>query len=180
MWDGGAIQASIFLANAQISYPYLMYGGIAGIQPNYNCTYDIVFVIGGNGIILYRGAFENGAVLAAVDQGIEDLNGTSAVGDIPGAGSQLFDGYPNPFNPLVRIPFELAGDSETEEFSLEILDIRGRIVKTLARGERPTGVRHEITWNGTDQSGRRQPSGAYMSRLTVGGQSQVKLLTLVK
>jgi|GEM_PF-1494068 len=180
VWDGGDLQAKIFLANAKITYPYLMFGGIAGIQADYHCLYDIVFVIGGDGIILYRGEYSDATVMAAIDQGIAELDAPSAVGDTPGAANRLLDGYPNPFNPLVRIPFELAGDSGTEQVTLEILDIRGRVVRTLVRGVLPVGQRHEATWNGTDASNRPMPSGAYMTRLTVNGQSQTKLVTLVK
>ena len=179
VWDGGDLQASIFLANSQITYPYLMFGGIAGIQVDYDCLYDIVFVIGGDGTIIYRGDYSDAAVSAAIDQGIEDLGGISSVGDTPGARHALLDGYPNPFNPQVRIPFELGGEG-TRTVRLEILDIRGRMVKTLVEGDRPAGQRHEVPWDGTDDSGRRMPSGAYMSRLTVDGQSQARLLTLVK
>lgn len=180
VWDGGDITADIFLANTHIPYPYLMFGGINGIMTDYNCQYDIVFIIGGDGVILYRGDYDEPALQVAIDQGIEELGGTSGVGDTPANLHVLLDGYPNPFNPQVRIPFELGGDAGSQEVALEILDLRGRVVKTLVSGSRQAGQRYEATWNGTDHSGRRMPSGAYMSRLTVNGQSQAKLLTLVK
>ena len=56
----------------------------------------------------------------------------------------------------------------------------GRIVRTLVDEVQVVGQRYEATWNGTDDSGRRMPSGAYMSRLTVGDQTQARMLTLVK
>jgi hypothetical protein len=183
VWDGGDLSAEIFLANANITYPYLMLGGINGIMTSYQCQYDIVFVIGGDGIIIYRGEYADGApVQAAIDQGIAELDGTSAVGDIPATKHRLLDGYPNPFNPRTSIPYELAAGSGTgtERVSLQILDLRGRVVKTLVDGTKAVGQRYEAVWDGTDAAGRRMPSGAYMSRLTVGGESQAKLLTLVK
>lgn len=180
VWDGGDQEALIFLANSNMTYPYLMFGGINGIMTDYNCTYDLVFVIGGDGIIIYRGDYSDAVVMAAIDQGIADLDEPSPVGDTPAAAHRLLDGYPNPFNPLVRIPFELGGDSGTEQVRLEILDLKGRVVKTLVQGSRGTGQRYEASWNGTDESGRRMPSGAYMSRLTVGDQSQARMLTLIK
>jgi len=144
VWDGDELNARIFLANSHITFPYLMYGGINGIMVDYNCSYDIVFVIGGDGIIIYRGE------------------------------------YANPFNPQTRIPYELGSSAAAERVTLQILDLRGRVVMTLVDGMQAGGQRYEATWNGTDGSGRRMPSGAYMSRLTVGNQSQAKLLTLVK
>ena len=180
VWDGGDINSQIFLANTQIPYPYLIMGGINGIMVDYNCTYDLVFVIGGDGVIIYRGDYEDTAVQNAIDQGITDLNSPSAVGDTPAAQHRLLDGYPNPFNPRTRIPYELAGDSGSAQVNLQILDLRGRVVKTLVNTVQAVGQRYEATWNGTDDSGRRMPSGAYMSRLTVGGQTQARMLTLVK
>ncbi|MEN8006387.1 MAG: FlgD immunoglobulin-like domain containing protein [Candidatus Krumholzibacteriota bacterium] len=180
VWDGGDLNAQIFIANSQINYPYLMYGGIAGIMTAYNCFYDIVFVIGGDGIILYRGEYSDAVVQTAIDQGIADLDAPSAVGDTPVAEHRLLDGYPNPFNPRTRIPYELGGEAGTARVNLQILDLRGRVVKTLVDGVQNVGQRYEAVWNGTDEAGRRLPSGAYMSRLTVGGQSQARMLTLVK
>ena len=180
VWDGNELNAAVFIANAQITYPYLMYGAINGIMEDYNCSYDLVFVIGGDGIIIFRGFYSDTLVQAAIDQGIEDLENISAVGDTPGVQHRLLDGYPNPFNPQTRIPYELAGASGSEKVTLQILDLRGRVITTLVDGTQAVGQRYEATWNGTDTSGRRMPSGAYMSRLTVGDQSQARLLTLVK
>lgn len=180
VWDGGDVSAQIFLANTLIPYPYLMFGGINGIMVDYNCTYDLVFVIGGDGVIIYRGAYSDAVVQAAIDQGITALNDPTAVGDTPAAKHQLLDGYPNPFNPRTRIPYELGGATGSARVHLQILDIRGRVVRTLVDEVQAVGQRYEVTWNGTDDSGRRMPSGAYMSRLTVGDQTQARLLTLVK
>ncbi len=181
VWDGDEINAEIFIANAQITYPYLMFGGINGIMSDYNCTYDLVFVIGGDGVIIYRGDYEDTIVQTAIDQGIADLNAPAAVGDTPAARHRLLDGYPNPFNPQTRIPYELASTAGgSTRVTLQILDLRGRIVKTLVNRVQAGRQHYEATWNGTDETGRRMPSGAYMSRLTVGDQSQAKMLTLVK
>jgi len=180
VWDGGDLQAAIFVSNSGITYPFLMYGGINGIQVDYDCLYDIVFVIGGDGIITYRGDYSDAAVQAAIDQGIEDLDAPTPVGDTPAVQHRLLDGYPNPFNPQTRIPYELGAGAGSLQVTLQILDLRGRVVKTLVQGPQAVGQRYEATWNGTDEGGRRMPSGAYMSRLTVDGQSQARLLTLVK
>lgn len=180
VWDGGELNAQIFIANTLIPYPYLMFGGINGIMADYNCTYDLVFVIGGDGIIIYRGYYQDAAVQAAIDEGIAALGGPSAVGDLPASGHRLLDGYPNPFNPRTTIPYELGGEAGSYRVKLEILDIAGRVVKTLVDGVQAGGRRHEAAWNGTDDSGRRLPSGAYLSRLTVDGRTQARMVTLVK
>ena len=69
----------------------------------------------------------------------------------------LGQGYPNPFNPVVTIPYALEHRSAVR---LSIFDILGREVVVLASGIRNSGA-HTARW---DASGF--PSGLYFSRLT--------------
>ena len=48
--------------------------------------------------------------------------------------------------------------------TLSILDLEGRVVRHLLRGEMPGG-RHRVIWDGTDGGGRPVPSGLYFYRL---------------
>ncbi len=157
-----------------------MMGGQNGIMTDYNCSSDYLFIIGGDGIIKWRGGPTNSGIASAVDDAIAELS-TSAVGDGPRVQHQLLPGYPNPFNPLTSIPFELAEGQGSVAVKLDILDVRGRLVRTLVDGHRAGGQRHLASWDGTNESGRKVPSGTYMSRLSVKGmQPQARLLTLVK
>jgi len=70
------LRGQIFVTNSEITYPYLLYGGFNGIMTDYGCTYDTVFVIGGDGVILWRGIFNDEQVRAAIEQGISDLEPT--------------------------------------------------------------------------------------------------------
>lgn len=180
VWDGTPSQVQIFTTNSGFTHPVLMLGGQNGIMTAYNCGYDYAFVIGGDGIIKWRGGPTSPSLPAAVADAVAELN-SSAAPEGPLARHRLLPGYPNPFNPLTNIPFELAEGSGEIQVKLDILDVRGRVVATLVDGFRSGGQRYEATWNGTDQSGRKMPSGAYMSRLSIDGLApQSRLLTLVK
>lgn len=76
MWDGDDLRGQIFVSNAMITFPYLMFGGRNGIQVDYACTYDIVFIIGGDGVIRYRGPFNDALVRQAIQAGIDDIDRT--------------------------------------------------------------------------------------------------------
>jgi hypothetical protein len=76
VWDGDDLRGQIFVTNAMITYPYLMFGGSNGIQVDYACTYDIVFIIGGDGVIRYRGIYDDALVRQAIQAGIDDLDPT--------------------------------------------------------------------------------------------------------
>ena len=88
----------------------------------------------------------------------------------------LAQNAPNPFNPRTVIRFQIDVASSAE---LAIFDSAGRRVRTLVAEELPAGV-HSISWDGTDDSGRVQPSGRYLYRLTSGDHSVTRSMVLVK
>jgi len=84
--------------------------------------------------------------------------------------------YPNPFNPVTSIEFEL---SEPGEIELSVFDLRGRLVKVLDRSSRACG-RFRITWDGRGNEGVLLPTGKYFCRLVTSRGAQTHALTLVK
>ena len=88
---------------------------------------------------------------------------------------QLAANYPNPFNPSTSIGFTLP---ETAVVSLEVLDIRGRVVATLLSGKL-TSANYLVNWDGSIQ-GNSAPAGIYLYRLTTPEGSLVKKMTLLK
>lgn len=102
---------------------------------------------------------------------------TDAPSAVPQGGRRLGANFPNPFNPRTTIPVTLDGEAS---FTLEVVDLAGRRVKTLHRGSLGAG-RHEFTWSGMDALGHRVSSGVYYSRL-IGqdGHAETKPMVLVK
>lgn len=83
----------------------------------------------------------------------------------------LFTNYPNPFNAKTTINFTLA---EAASVKLQIFDIVGRLVETLADCEYAAGE-NSITWDATDH-----PSGVYFIRLAGNTGSVSEKLVLLK
>lgn len=73
----------------------------------------------------------------------------------------LTGNYPNPFNPATEIVFSLP---RTGHAVLEIVDVRGHLVRTL-RDETLAAGRHEVAWDGADTDGHTVASGVYFARL---------------
>ncbi len=94
---------------------------------------------------------------------------------IPGA-FQLYQNFPNPFNPNTTIRFALSTASMVR---LDILNILGQRIRTLVDGPMVAGM-HQMEWNGTDESGQRVPSGVYFYRLMVNGQQQIRKMQLIQ
>jgi len=99
--------------------------------------------------------------------------------DAPSAGilgARLLPNYPNPFNPMTTLRFEIPRDGVVR---LEIFDARGRRVSLLTDETLIAGT-HEVVWKGCDDAGRDQTSGVYYSRLTCGDTVCTGRLTLLR
>jgi flagellar hook assembly protein FlgD len=51
--------------------------------------------------------------------------------------------------------------------AIEVFDVHGRRVKTLAKGEWPAGF-HAVNWDGRNGAGHRVHPGIYLYRMSAG------------
>jgi len=91
---------------------------------------------------------------------------------------ELSQNSPNPFNPVTVISFALPEGAEGRT-TLEVHDLRGRLVATLVDGELPPG-RYDVTWDGRDDRKRAQASGVYLYKLSSGEESRNGRMVLVR
>jgi hypothetical protein len=141
-------------------------GNTGGVYPSYGLEVD---------------AYEGVIVVAAGEAGVEVFPGqclqaSSAGNAAPSSPDASLSVWPNPFNPAATIRLEIPRESRV---TLRIYDVSGRLVRTLVEGRRDARV-HEVTWDGTDDSGRRVTSGVYFCRLTAGTSVQVRKAVLLK
>jgi hypothetical protein len=163
-----------------------MLAGANGIGQDYDTSYDAFFVIDGNGIIRYRRGLPDGGqptwrpdeVGPVVDQALANL--LVPVVEVPGQGFAFDPAYPNPFNPSTTLSYTLAGDGSEVGVRLDVLDLRGRVVRALVAEVQRSGLFYEVIWDGRNEYGHTVASGLYLANLTVEGQSQTRSLTLVK
>jgi hypothetical protein len=88
----------------------------------------------------------------------------------------LHSSYPNPFNPVTTIPFDLDHDTHVE---LIVFDISGRRVRTLVDATLP-GQQHRVVWNGLDERGHRVASGIYFVTLQTEHYAATKKLVVIR
>jgi hypothetical protein len=79
---------------------------------------------------------------------------------------------PNPFHNKTTIHFELIQGGHT---TLEIYDLRGRLVNTLIKGVKPPG-KYSVNWNGTNDGGQVVAPGIYLYRLRVNNKTKTRSL----
>lgn len=101
---------------------------------------------------------------------------TNVIDDMNDMNFSLLQNFPNPFNPLTTIRFNLL---KPENIKLQILNINGELVKTLLDKSLPSG-QHEIFWDGTDSQNQKVSSGVYFYRLISDEKEITRKMILIK
>jgi flagellar hook assembly protein FlgD len=79
--------------------------------------------------------------------------------------------YPNPFNPVTTIAYEVPN---TTQVTIKIYDISGREAAQLVNSEMAQGY-HTVDWNATNYA-----SGAYFVKMVAGSFVQTRKMVLLK
>jgi hypothetical protein len=102
---------------------------------------------------------------------IEQATGATGGGENTPTTYQLFQNFPNPFNPRTVISYRL---SQISKISLKIYDLLGREVKALVNEVQPAGI-YSVDWIASDM-----PSGVYFYKSNVNGNVQMRKMILQK
>ena len=84
--------------------------------------------------------------------------------------------YPNPFNPVTNIQFDLP---QTGHVMISVYNSLGQAVKILADRIMSAG-NQQVNWDGTDLTGRSVASGIYFYRIEFNGISETRKMLLMK
>ena len=88
----------------------------------------------------------------------------------------LFQNFPNPFNPITELRYQLP---EASEVRLSLYNLLGQEVRRLVNGEMAAGA-HSAQWDGRDDSGNPLASGVYLCRFRAGDFRQTKRIVLLR
>ena len=184
---------------------WMEYNGTGSITDSASYTKQMVYQADTSGSIrsysvAFGGAYANGGISDLNKNGNPELvighedgdstathyvvilenTGAVAIEYNPGAltlhAYKLSQNYPNPFNPTTVIPYRIPKESHV---NLSIYNIRGELVKTLV--DEYQGVNeYNVTWNGTDNLGKKVATGTYIYQLNVNGIILNKTMTYVK
>jgi PKD repeat protein len=89
---------------------------------------------------------------------------------------ELYDNYPNPFNPTTTIKFSLPANALVK---LQIFNTTGKLVHTLISENKDAGL-YSLDWDGKDQFGNKVGSGIYIYRMETNSFSLSKKMLLIK
>ena len=88
----------------------------------------------------------------------------------------LYNNYPNPFNPVTTLRYDLPEDALV---NITIYDIMGRIVKTLINSQQNAGFK-SIQWNATNDAGSPLSAGLYLYKIQADNFVQTRKMVLLK
>ena len=100
----------------------------------------------------------------------------SEIPDVLAGKHFLQQNYPNPFHALTTIAFYIPRRSNV---SLAVFTPRGQKVKALLDRNLKAGM-HTVSWNGSDDYGKRLMPGIYTCELKVSGFREVKKMLLLR
>ena len=88
----------------------------------------------------------------------------------------LYNNYPNPFNPTTQIRYDLPEDARV---SITIYDLMGRSIKSLVHSNQTAGY-HSVRWDATSDMGEGVSAGMYIYTIQAGEFRQTKKMVLLK
>jgi hypothetical protein len=88
----------------------------------------------------------------------------------------LYNNYPNPFNPVTTLRYDLPEDALV---NITIYDIMGRIVRTLINSQQNAGFK-SIQWNATNDAGSPLSAGLYLYKIQADNFVQTRKMVLLK
>ena len=88
----------------------------------------------------------------------------------------VYPNYPNPFNSLTTLEYDL---EKISDVTMKIFDLLGREIYTEKIGSQAPG-KYRFVWNGFDKNGREVHSGVYFVVVQRNGDRQIQKITLLK
>jgi hypothetical protein len=125
---------------------------------------------GAGGIIVAWDDFRGGAIRIYA-QHVSATGGVVAAPSQVSSSIQLAAPFPNPMRGTMTESFSLP---TPERVSAEVFDVQGRLVRDVAKDEPFAAGRHELHWDGLDQTHERVAAGLYLFELHAGGKALVR------
>ena len=84
--------------------------------------------------------------------------------------------YPNPFNPITKLRYDLLDDAFVR---ITVYDMLGKVVRNLLNTNQSSGKK-SVQWDATNNQGQPVSAGIYLYSIETGGFRQTKKMILLK
>ena len=106
----------------------------------------------------------------------EELLSDHNVSQLVASEYQLNQNFPNPFNPITTLQYDLAND---EFVNITIYDMLGNVINNLVQDNQNSG-KNSVQWNATNNQGEPVSAGVYLYKIQVGDFVDTKKMILLK
>jgi hypothetical protein len=89
---------------------------------------------------------------------------------------KLYSNYPNPFNPVTNLQYDLPQDGLV---NITVYDMLGNVINNLVNTYRSPGYK-SVQWNATNNQGQPVSAGVYLYSIEAGEFRQTKKMILLK
>ena len=172
----------IAAGEGEILTPVFDVGGWETVITDYTQSVDVSLLLKGVELVTSAGSrlpVQPNDGVATIDRRVPlDGEGLGGGASLPKAFA-LSQNHPNPFNPSTTINYQIPEGAGVVSFSLNIYDIRGRLVRTLANEVKGSGY-YTAYWNGFDNNGQQVSSGVYFYRFNSNKYTSTRKMVLLK
>jgi hypothetical protein len=108
---------------------------------------------------------------------VKNATGVIDAIEVPAAGMKLLGNFPNPFSKETSISIHL---EKNEKVSIQIYNIKGQLVKTLANSSAFTKGETRVMWDGKDNDNKRCSAGVYLYKVETPHNSGISKMLLLR
>ena len=182
-WEGWVLPDNITYNDEGIFWVATYFGPVVGIDTSGQIVYELNFdfnLFGENTSViqyndsLYLGTLHDSfiGVIPLPEELLSDRN----VPQLVISEYQLNQNFPNPFNPITTVRYELPKDSFVD---VTIYDMLGNVVNNLVNNNQSHGYK-SIQWDATNNQGEPVSAGVYLYRIQASDFVDTKRMILLK
>ena len=182
-WEGWVLPDNITYNDEGIFWVATYFGPVVGIDTTGQIVYELNFDFNSFGentsVIQYNDSLYLGTLhdsFIGVIPLPEELLSDRNVPQLVTSEYQLNQNFPNPFNPITTVRYELPKDSFVY---VTIYDMLGNVVNNLVNTNQSSGYK-SIQWDATNNQGEPVSAGVYLYKIQAGDFVDTKKMILLK
>ena len=182
-WEGWVLPDNITYNDEGIFWVATYFGPVVGIDTSGQIVYELNFDFNSFGentsVIQYNDSLYLGTlhdsyigVIPLPEELLSDRN----VPQLVASEYQLNQNFPNPFNPITTVIYELPEESFVD---VTVYDMLGNVVNNLVNTNQLSGYK-SIQWDATNSLGEPVSAGIYLYKIQAGDFVDTKKMILLK
>ena len=182
-WDGWVLPDNITYNDEGIFWVATYFGPVVGIDTTGQIVYELNFDFNSfsenTSVIQYNDSLYLGTLHDSYIGVIplpEELLSDHNVSQLVASEYQLNQNFPNPFNPITTVRYDLPEDSFVD---VTVYDMLGNVVNNLINTNQSSGYK-SVQWDATNNQGEPVSAGVYLYKIQASDFVDTKKMILLK